>query len=100
MIKATLPSNVPTLFDRQRVLHNRKRAAAGLMRHSVLLDDAGAELADRLSAVKRHFSRILDLGSRQLNLSRLLLKGDTSRFIVHVPAADIRGSIGISTARA
>ena len=61
-----MEDNVPQIFDRKRLAHNRTRAA-GLIRnfgdHDFLLRHIGDELTDRIAGVARKFATGLCLGS-------------------------------------
>ncbi len=65
-----LPSAL-TVFDRALVRRRRDRAAAGFAGYDFLLADTAAELAERLSWVKRDFPRALDLGCHHGAAGRL-----------------------------
>ena len=55
------PSQI-LVFDRALVERRRARAAAGFAAHSVLFDETGAHLTDRLTDVKKIFETALVLG--------------------------------------
>lgn len=66
-------SDVPTLFDRSLLRRRLDRAlAAGDPGAAFLVDRAAADLADRLSAVLRHFERAADLGTATDAATRVL----------------------------
>jgi SAM-dependent methyltransferase len=52
-----------TVFDRALVRRHRDRAAAGFSGYDFLFAEVAERLAERLSVIRRPFSRILDLGS-------------------------------------
>ncbi len=83
----------PLLFDHQQLLRQRKRAAPSFAKHSVLYDEVAAELLERLQAVKRSFTHVLDLSSRHMVLSKHLQETDPKRFVVHVPGEPLAGAI-------
>jgi SAM-dependent methyltransferase len=60
------------VFDRALVARHRERAAATFAEHSFLKARAAEDIAERLSAVNRHFPRVLDLGAQDGTLGRAL----------------------------
>lgn len=56
--------SAPLIFDRKALRMRRERAAARLPEHDFLFRHAAADVAERLSAIRRRFSRVLDLGGR------------------------------------
>ena len=60
----------PRLFDRKLHLQRRQRAAAGGDWPDFLLRRAAEDIADRLRAVERPFSRILNIGAHDGTLSQ------------------------------
>jgi SAM-dependent methyltransferase len=60
------------LFDRRLHARRRARAAAGFPAYSFLKRAAAEDIALRLSAINRTFGRVLDLGSHDATLARVL----------------------------
>ncbi len=60
--KAPETPALPRIFDRALVRHRRDRAAARFETHAFLHDHVADDLMERLSAVKRSFRTVLDLG--------------------------------------
>lgn len=58
------PAQDITVFDREQVKHNRKRAHKNFQQHSFLFEWANEQIAERLSDVKRDFPLALSIGSR------------------------------------
>lgn len=56
-------TNVPRIFDRHLVRKRRDRAAGSFSDHDYLFREIGDRMAERLSDVRRGFTRVLDLGS-------------------------------------
>ncbi|MBI1206945.1 MAG: methyltransferase domain-containing protein [Azospirillum sp.] len=63
---------VMTVFDRRLVRRRRDRAAGRFAAFSFLVEEVAERLADRLSAVRRAFPRVLDLGCHDGTLGRVL----------------------------
>ncbi len=72
-----------TLFNRQRLRHNRERAQHNFTQHNVLFEEISAQLLERLEGINRPFNRVLDLGSRNFSIAKSLFKQNPARFIVH-----------------
>lgn len=62
----------PQIFDRSLIRANLERAAATLPKSDFLIRHAAAELADRVSAVKRSFRCAADVGAYHGVMARLL----------------------------
>src|SRR3990170_6647556 len=80
----------PRLFDRALLLERRRRAdKAGA--ETFLLERVAADLAERLTAVKRRFELAVDLGTPGAALANALMKsGQIGRLIVCEPLAERR----------
>ena len=65
----------PFVFDRTALRMRRDRAAEGLPRVAGLLDEVAERLTETLDAVRRPFSRALDLGGRGAVAPRLRARG-------------------------
>ncbi len=61
---------VPHLFDKSLLMRRRARAAAAGGMPGFLLERAASDLAERLAAVQRRFSRVLVLGAQNGVLTR------------------------------
>jgi len=57
-------SGAPIVFDRRTVRLRRDRAATRFADHDFLFRRVAEDLAERLGAVRRSFTRVLELGSR------------------------------------
>lgn len=65
-------SSAIEVFDRQLLRLRRDRAAMGIGDYDFLLRDVAGRLMDRLSLVKRDFTRMLDLGAHHGILTEML----------------------------
>lgn len=65
-------SPAPEIFDRRLLRARRERAAAGLGEVAFLLDEVAERLVERLEGIRRSFPLVLDLGSHDGRLARLL----------------------------
>ncbi len=52
------------VFDRDRIRHNRRRAAAHFFDHSFLFDWTSKQISERLQDIKREFPLALQIGTR------------------------------------
>ena len=82
---------VQALFDRALLAQRRRRAGA-LGPVTFLLDRVAEDMAERLSAVRRTFDVVVDLGTPTDAVRRILLAGGTiGRVIAAAPCAARRG---------
>jgi SAM-dependent methyltransferase len=83
-------SPVQVLFDRALLAHRRQRAHA-LGAVTFLLDRVADDVAERLSAVKRSFDVVVDLGTPTDAVRRAILAaGPVERITAAVPSAPAR----------
>lgn len=76
-----LSRQVPRVFDRQRHAIRRSRAAAGFDAYSFLKQRITEDILERLTAINRAFTHILDLGAHDGRLASALTTDET--FTVH-----------------
>ncbi len=82
----------PAIFDRHLLRQRRKRART-LGPATFLVDRVAAELGERLSAVLRHFDRVVDLGTPTDAVRRALAdSGKVGTIIAATPATERDGS--------
>jgi SAM-dependent methyltransferase len=78
-------SQVQVLFDRAMLAHRRQRAHA-LGAVTFLLDRVAQDMAERLSAVKRTFDVVVDLGTPTDAVRRAIQAGTVTRIIAAAPS--------------
>mgnify|MGYP001806042449 CR=1 FL=1 len=66
------PNTAPRLFERSLVRQHRERAASRFATFDFLFQEVAERLNERLDDIRRSFATVLDLGSHQGNLGRLL----------------------------
>jgi SAM-dependent methyltransferase len=69
------PAQQP-LFNRLALRRNRARFASRFAAHNVLFEEAGAGLIERLPFIKRDFTAVLEIGSRDDRFEKALAKPD------------------------
>lgn len=75
-------SDIPLLFDRRLVRQHRDRAARGFAAHDALIRETAERLKERLDDVRRDFSSVLLLGSRDDVLAETLRRKNPASLIV------------------
>lgn len=72
MTKTDLPDNPAFIFDRRALRRNRDRAAKNFTAHDFLVREVADRLYDKYRDITRDFNHILDLGSHDGTLAKLL----------------------------
>jgi len=72
MTKTEPHDNPAIIFDRAALRKNRDRASKNFADHNFLVQEVAARLHDKYQDITRDFQHILDLGSREGEMARLL----------------------------
>lgn len=67
-------ASAPVLFDRDRLRHQRDRAAAHFLHHDFLVREAAARLHESLEHIRHRFPCVIELGAHTGELAELLAK--------------------------
>lgn len=81
-ILPAMSSDVPIIFERQRLAANRTRAASAFAQYNFLHRHIAADMAERLSVQTREFDRTVILGSNKGLLRAALSEHKQVQFIV------------------